>query len=1016
MPGLAQSIQKMQLDSAMILMNDNKHQQAKIILQKAISAYEKNNDKNADYATCLHQIAICMSEEAPEKAMLFAQEAMNLRKELFGELNEDYINSLNNVGVFYRILGQYDKAVQIHKKVLELSLQLTPIHKNTAMYAQCIALDYEMAGDKNNALAAYENALKYYEKFSDPYGHLLEKLAIDYYDLNNQEKAMYYLNLIEEHNCHELSKECHETDCMLERARYYAATDNQTEAKKCFLSAISMSKNFEEKELSQYEYVRFLSDNRNYEETKAYCQTICDEYERNNIENDKYTEILRYLAFSEYFLNNIEEAIATFNKYIETHERLHLKQDNIYYLSLSILASTHYLDGEFEKSLQIYEKIKNHYSTTPRNINYADAIRHIADIKVKQQKYQEAADLYKQAIEIYKEQGDDASLNTAISSLNICYTKGNIKQDNISNQAKEQEKALLNRLLEENLTNLEIYKKTFGEESLAYAQTLGSIAEQYQTLGNYEKATEFYKKFMPAGKAAIKNDFRTLNPTERALVWEEYSYIIESLMRMTLLQNIDYKTIASLAYDAQLLSKGILLNSYIEFEKVLRSTGDKELSDIYEQIKKNKKQITEIAEKGDNSELLLSLKQTNDALEITLSEKCAEYRDYTDYLNYTWQDVQKKLGKKDVAIEFAEIKNELLEQDNTVTALLITHDCDSPYIIPVCKREELEYAAKEQGIYEDRNFGILFWNSITPYLKHKERIYFSPDAELNALAIEFLTVDGSPMFEKYDIYRLSSTKELCKTKNTYSKKNIALIGGVDYSDEPTTDAPADEATKNIPDPESSLARSGYDGIIAFPLLTYSLQEVEGIKGTLAQEPSFDIKEYIVGTNAGKENFKNLDNKDINVIHISTHGAYQTADKYQEKTDPMNSSFLVMAGANTLSISPDDAMVTAKEIAEMNFRNCELAVLSACESGLGKLDKDGVFGLQRGFKNAGVNSLLMSLKKIYDQQSAEMMILFYKNWIKEKSKHKAFVETLQQLIKQGWKSEDWASFILLDALD
>ena len=101
---------------------------------------------------------------------------------------------------------------------------------------------------------------------------------------------------------------------------------------------------------------------------------------------------------------------------------------------------------------------------------------------------------------------------------------------------------------------------------------------------------------------------------------------------------------------------------------------------------------------------------------------------------------------------------------------------------------------------------------------------------------------------------------------------------------------------------------------------------------------------------------------------------------------------------------------------MNLRGCELAVLSACESGLGKLDKDGVFGLQRGFKNAGVHALMMSLKSIYDKQSAEMMILFYKNWIKVGSKHKAFVRTLRELREQGWSGEHWADFILLDSLD
>lgn len=128
---------------------------------------------------------------------------------------------------------------------------------------------------------------------------------------------------------------------------------------------------------------------------------------------------------------------------------------------------------------------------------------------------------------------------------------------------------------------------------------------------------------------------------------------------------------------------------------------------------------------------------------------------------------------------------------------------------------------------------------------------------------------------------------------------------------------------------------------------------------------------------------------------------------------MNNSILAFAGANT----EEDSEVSASEIAQMNLRTCDLVVLSACESGLGKLGQDGVYGLQRGFKNAGVNTLLMSLRTVNDAATAELMVQFYRNLMSGMSKRKALVEAQKDLRTKGYTdAKYWASFILLDALD
>jgi CHAT domain-containing protein len=93
-------------------------------------------------------------------------------------------------------------------------------------------------------------------------------------------------------------------------------------------------------------------------------------------------------------------------------------------------------------------------------------------------------------------------------------------------------------------------------------------------------------------------------------------------------------------------------------------------------------------------------------------------------------------------------------------------------------------------------------------------------------------------------------------------------------------------------------------------------------------------------------------------------------------------------------------------------------LSACQTALGDVQEDGIFGLQRGFKKAGVKSLLMSLWKVNDAATAKLMIKFYQNLLNGMNKIES-LRNAQQYVKStpGFESpEYWAGFILLDAIN
>ena len=99
---------------------------------------------------------------------------------------------------------------------------------------------------------------------------------------------------------------------------------------------------------------------------------------------------------------------------------------------------------------------------------------------------------------------------------------------------------------------------------------------------------------------------------------------------------------------------------------------------------------------------------------------------------------------------------------------------------------------------------------------------------------------------------------------------------------------------------------------------------------------------------------------------------------------------------------------------MDLRDADLVVLSACETAKGDITSEGVFGLQRAFKMAGVQTIIMSLWKVSDQATQLLMTEFYTNWIgKKQSKREAFQEAQNTVRNKYNDPVYWAGFIMLN---
>lgn len=176
-----------------------------------------------------------------------------------------------------------------------------------------------------------------------------------------------------------------------------------------------------------------------------------------------------------------------------------------------------------------------------------------------------------------------------------------------------------------------------------------------------------------------------------------------------------------------------------------------------------------------------------------------------------------------------------------------------------------------------------------------------------------------------------------------------------------------------------------------------------------------------------------------VLHLATHGYFFPEPKngghqsnrgfrgepvFSINEHPFLRSGLVLAGGNNawyrgigskpFKAGMEDGILTAYEISAMSLPNTELVVLSACETGLGDLSgNEGVYGLQRAFRIAGAQYLIISLWKVPDEATKDLMTAFYRNWLDKKTNIPAAFRDAQLEMKKRYKDpEMWAGFVLV----
>lgn len=536
---------------------------------------------------------------------------------------------------------------------------------------------------------------------------------------------------------------------------------------------------------------------------------------------------------------------------------------------------------------------------------------------------------------------------------------------------------------------------------LAYYQyENGDIDDAYQ---NFLVGFNLYKENILWG-------YRWMNLEERTKYTEASRGNLDNIPHYAALTPHD-RRYAGLGYNALLFTKGLLLNSTIELTRLLQEEGDKETLKLLGKWRDINLQLQK-EEKAGGPDVSV-LKEKAGKLESQLLAKSQTYGDYTRNLAMDFEEVQKGLGADDVAIEFFSYSKDA--RHRIYGALVLTASEPPRYVEVGCDADWKDVDIT-RGCYETSEFFDMLFENLKRYLPDKEKgsVYFAADGILHNIAVE-----NMPGAERYNLKRLSSTRQIALGRKQDEEKagKMALFGGISYGlgelasyyepSESSGNGLAENKSGNV---SGSVTRAS-DSFLEY--LPGTVAEVEEIQTVMS--PKLKISKY-VGREASKSKVGGLSHSRTAILHIATHGFFDE----NNAGDPLQSSGLYFAGAqNTLwnvdsDKGNDDGILTSHEISMLDLRGLKLAVLSACETGRGVISTEGVFGLQRGFKQAGTESVMMSLWKVDDIATKKLMAAFYINVKQGDNLYEALRKARATVRSEYADPHYWAAFVLIDA--
>ena len=581
-----------------------------------------------------------------------------------------------------------------------------------------------------------------------------------------------------------------------------------------------------------------------------------------------------------------------------------------------------------------------------------------------------------------------------------------------------------------------------NERNYLVAQNM-AICQLY--LRDFPKSISSLREMNNSSLYGIDAIFSNFTGLERENYWRTVSRELIFVNNL-----IAYQTNASdaisMAYNNTIFCKTLLANSSTILDRFAMQSSNSDIRVLYSKFTDLKNRLaykTNSESKRDS--LIWEITNSESTLLSSMGNLGKQLLD----MARTWQDVKASLADGEIAIEYcyAPRMEHYPEVQPYYGAFVIRKDFDYPVLV------SLENVYSVEAVFDNiesdellinnlyaSNKSItlhnMLWNKILPYMNGVRKVYYSPTGYLNNINFEVLRDETGVMLnEKYTMCRVSSTANISDVKASegVSYQSSALYGNIKYDESMDAMAEASSTYDEYSGTEigSELALRSENERGKWGPIPSTKKEIESIYKLLNEKGiSVSVFDSIA---ANEESFKSLHRRSPDILHLATHGFVidtpqkaegnkfvATTNIYSQKDSYLMWAGLMLAGGNNIwqgrfnLTNVEDGILTADEISRLDLSNTKLVVLSACETARGKVDPvDGVYGLQRAFKLAGVQTIVMSLWKVQDDATAMLMTQFYTYLTNGMEKHQALWTAMMD-VRQKYKDPYyWAGFVMLD---
>ena len=810
------------------------------------------------------------------------------------------------------------------------------------------------------------------------------------------------------------------------------------------------------------EEIKTLIKEGKYAEAEAQARELLAEAEvRHGAESPQAAEVIDQLSVSLYQGGKVSEVESEelAERAIAIKEKSFGAEHPEVASSLRNLAIVYAMQGKFanaeplfKRALTIREK-----ALGPEHPLVAASLNNLANLYNFQGKYADAEPLYKRALTIREKAlgPDHPDVATSLNNLAVLYW--------------EQGKYALAEPLYERA--LAIGQEALGTDHLQVASHLKAYSKLHRLQSNPNQALEMAERAVGIRRKNFIDNAFVLSEKD-ALTYSQYlrNSVGNYLSCYFELESIDRAATAAVA-DVVFSSKGQVSDGIFERRTSLVQETDSTTLALAESLRLTKFLLSQLFVKGPDEDVSVyrkevdSLSKLANELEADLSRHSASFIKQEDYKDISVGRVASLLPENSVLVEYLKYDHLQLKPDSTIPhyLVIVVGGDGEPVITDLGEASEIDLLVDryrkhmlaasragrmptvvDQHNYKEISEGLYtrVWQPIEKYVADKELVLIAPGGGLNMVSFAGL-VDGSGRYliEKHAVHYLSAGRDVIRFKQEAEPgSGLFALGDPDYDATALARLSIPEGTPSdsLPEPDLYAVRNIRSGCgelkdITVTPLPFTRNEVEAVAESWAASLDEPVAVYF-GSDASEEKFK-VEAPGCRVIHLATHGYFLEgacqpdlpkrgidADVGFVGENPLLLSGLFFAGANlhgegAYSVGAEDGILTAYEVSAMDLEGTELAVLSACETGLGEVKEgEGVYGLRRAFQMAGVRTVISALWSVPDKVTAEMMSRLYDR------KDVSLSETLRRLqlesineLRSKKKADhpfSWGAFIAL----